>query len=82
MSVTLSPKNFKKFLATRSILTIMRNNGNDVSKSVTNDEVMDFLLSHSPISKEVEDFMNQTVKITRKISEKREELLVKGEKPT
>lgn len=79
MSVTLSPKNFKKFLATRSILTIMKNNGNDVSKSVTNDEVMDFLLSHSPISKEVEDFMNQTVKITRKISEKRDELLVKGE---
>lgn len=77
MSVALSPSNHKKFNAYREILGIMKYNGN--SKKVTSDDVFDYLFKHSPIGEEVDEFMQQREKLTRKVSEKRDELMLKGD---
>jgi len=65
MSINPSPKNLKKFQAYRRYLKIVENkienNGNngssDASLLASHDDVMDFLMSRSPIDKEVENFM-------------------------
>ncbi|MDD5454186.1 MAG: hypothetical protein PHW62_01620 [Candidatus Ratteibacteria bacterium] len=79
MSVTLSQENLKRFQAYRNVLGILKNNGSATPKKITHDDVMEFLYSHSPIKEEVEDFMKQSEKISKKISEKRTELITKTE---
>jgi len=82
MTVNVSPQNLKRFQAYKDVLNIMKNNGNPSNKKVTQDEVIEFLFSHSPIRKEVEDYMNRTEEFSKKISVKRDELLLKGEAST
>lgn len=78
MTVTLSPENYKKFQALRTVLGIMKNDGNSTAKSVSQNEVMSYLFLHVPIMKDVEEYMKKTDKMTREISEQREELIAKG----
>lgn len=77
MSVAINPENLKRFQAYRHVLGVMENNGQD--KKASHDDVIEFLFSHSPIKSEVEDYMKQAEKLTKKLSEQREGLLLKGE---
>lgn len=79
MTVTISPANLKLIQGHKDVLGIMKNNGNPTPKRVTTDDVIDFLVSHSPIKKEVEDYMEQSEKLNKKISGMRNELIKKGE---
>lgn len=78
MTITVDPNHIKKFQALRAVLSIMKNNGNSASKQISHNETLDYLFSNAPIMKEVEEYMQQTEKITKKISEKRDELIAKG----
>ncbi len=79
MTVTISPENLKLIQGHKEVLSIMKNNGNQTPKRVTSDDVIEFLFSHSPIKREVEDYMEQAEKLNKKISGMRNELVKKGE---
>lgn len=78
MTIAIDPPHQKKFLALRMFLSIMKNDGNNTTKLISHNETMDFLFSHVPIMKEVEEYMQQTEKTTKKIIEQREALMEKG----
>ena len=78
MTIGIDSQHQKKFQALRTVLSILKNNGNTTARLISHNETMEYLFSHAPIMNEVEEFMQQTERVTRKVSEKRDELIAKG----
>jgi hypothetical protein len=78
MTISPSPENKKRFQALQAVLGIIKNNGNNTARPVSQNEVLEYLFLHAPIMKEVEDFMKKSDIVKREISEQREALIKKG----
>ena len=54
MTINISPELLKKFQAHRIVIAALNNGG---VKTVSHNEVMEYLFSNSPLKKEVEKYM-------------------------
>lgn len=77
MTINVSTDRITKFQALREVLTIMKNNG---GKLITHNEALDYLFSHSPISKEVELYIQNDEKNKKTIAGMVERITAKGGK--
>lgn len=78
MTVNISSELLKIFQAHRVVLTALNNNENNGGKTVSHNEVMEFLFSNSPIAKEVEKYMQSHEASLKAIAESKVKINTKG----
>ena len=75
MALNISPELLKKLQAHRVVLTVLKNNG---TKPISYNEVLEYLISNSPIAKEVDKYMQMNEASLKAIVESREKMHIKG----